>query len=109
VHLTGHADPAAIARTGTEPAAVAPHCGIGSGPVDGRHGKAGRVSEVCNGCGQLAAGASTNAEKTRLLVLAERWLDLADVEDKRVKADHGPRMIQRDDKHRMSEEDQRGE
>jgi hypothetical protein len=58
---------------------------------------------------RLASGGSTSAETTRLLVLAERWLDLADAEDERSKADHRFRIIEEDDRRRVSEEHQKGE
>ena len=46
--------------------------------------------------------ASTGAKKTLLLALAERWLDLADTEDKRAKAGQ-PLAIDRDERRRVSE------
>jgi hypothetical protein len=38
---------------------------------------------------RLASHSSSTAKKTLLLALAEKWLDLADVEGKRAKADQG--------------------
>jgi hypothetical protein len=58
---------------------------------------------------RLASCANTSAKKTLLLALAERWPDLADAEGKRAKADHGSRVIERDDRGRVSEENQKGE
>jgi hypothetical protein len=59
---------------------------------------------VCSGCGETWSCANTSAKKTLLLALAERWLDLADAEGKRAKADHGSRVIERDYRRRVSEE-----
>jgi predicted DNA-binding ArsR family transcriptional regulator len=56
---------------------------------------------------RLASHASSNAKKTLLLALAERWLNLADAEEKRVKADH--RWTSTDDRCQVSEEHQKGE
>lgn len=53
--------------------------------------------------------ASTGAKKTLLLALAERWLDLADTEDKRAKAGQRLRVIESDERRRVSEEQQKGE
>ena len=43
---------------------------------------------------RLASHASSTAKKTLLLALAERWLDLADTEEKRAKTDQGSHFIQ---------------
>ena len=48
-------------------------------------------------------------QETLLLALAERWLDLADTEDKRAKAGQRLRVIERDKRRRISEEHQKGE
>ena len=51
--------------------------------------------------------ASTGAKKTLLLALAERWLDLADTENKRAKAGQRLRVNERDERRRVSEEHRR--
>ena len=58
---------------------------------------------------RLASHASSTAKKALLLALAERWLDLADTEEKRGKADHGARLIDRHDGRPVSEEHRKGE
>jgi predicted DNA-binding ArsR family transcriptional regulator len=58
---------------------------------------------------RLASHASSTAKKTLLLALAERWLDLADAEEKRAKADQGARLIDRHDGRPVSGEHQKGE
>jgi hypothetical protein len=58
---------------------------------------------------RLASHASSTAKKTLLLALAERWLDLADAEQRRVKSEHGPRLIDRPDGRPVSGEHQKGE
>jgi hypothetical protein len=57
---------------------------------------------------RLASHASSNAKKTLLLALAERWLDLADAEEKRAKADQGSRLIDWHDGRPVSGEHQKG-
>ena len=46
---------------------------------------------------------STGAKKTLSLALAERRLDLADTEDKRAKAGQRLRVIERDERSRVSD------
>ena len=58
---------------------------------------------------RLASQATSTAKKSLLLALAERWLDLADAQDARVKAGHGFRVIETDGRRRGSEEQQNGE
>jgi hypothetical protein len=58
---------------------------------------------------RLASHASSNAKKSLLLALAERWLDLADAQDARAKADDGFRVIVGDGLRRVSEKHQNGE
>ena len=58
---------------------------------------------------RLASNASSTAKKSLLLALAERWLDLADAQDTRAKADHGFRVIEADGLRRVSDEHQNGE
>ena len=58
---------------------------------------------------RLASHASSTVKKTVLLALAERWLDLADAEEKRAKADRGSPFIQWHDGRPVSEEHQKGE
>jgi hypothetical protein len=57
---------------------------------------------------RLASHASSTAKKTLLLALAERWLDLADAEEKRAKADQGSRLIDWHDRRPVSGEHQKG-
>jgi hypothetical protein len=61
------------------------------------------------GAVRLASNASSTAKKGLLLALAERWLDLADAQDTRAKADHGFRVIEACGLRRVSEEHQDGE
>jgi hypothetical protein len=58
---------------------------------------------------RLASHASSTAKKSLLLALAERWLDLADAQDARVKADHGFRVMEADGLRRVSEEQRNGQ
>jgi hypothetical protein len=58
---------------------------------------------------RLASHATSTAKKSLLLALAERWLDLADAQDVRAKANHGLRMIDGDAWSRTPEEHQQGE
>jgi hypothetical protein len=58
---------------------------------------------------RLASHATSTAKKSLLLALAERWLDLADAQDARAKANHGLRVIEVDDRRRTTEEHQQGE
>jgi hypothetical protein len=57
---------------------------------------------------RLASHASSTAKKTLLLALAERWLDLADAEQRRVKPER-PRLIDGRDGRPASGEHQKGE
>jgi hypothetical protein len=58
---------------------------------------------------RLASHASSNAKKSLLLALAERWLDLADAQDARAKAANGFRVSEVDGLRRVSEEQHNGE
>ena len=58
---------------------------------------------------RLASHASSTAKKTLLLALAERWLDLADAEGKRAKADQGSHFIHWHGRRQVSGEHQGGE
>lgn len=81
---------------GTEPAPVGPHYGILWALERSPMAKQDDYRTYAIDAVRLASNASSTAKKTMLLALAERWLALADAQDRRAKADHGFRVIKPD-------------